>query len=133
MALVLISTAGLALFSWMNINLDAASRLRARDAARAHQAAALALAQTLNPLRRASGEAELGDGLRMRWTAQPLSPLTNVAPLPGGTLTSFRVQMFEMRIELLGPEPAPRGNFTLVRMGTQRDAPDGLPGAGRAP
>ncbi len=120
-AMVVIGTTGLAVFGWINTNLDAAVRLRERDANHHHEAAALGLAQAINPLKQGDGEAELGPGLRVRWRARPLTPLTMVAPLPGGTSTPHRVQLFELELQIFeGDNPRPV-LLSVTRMGSERD------------
>lgn len=120
-ALVLFSALGLALFSWINTNLDAAARLRARDADRHAEQLAMAWLQSLDPLQRPQGDTELEPGLRLRWTATPLTPLTASAPLPGGTASLFRLALYEVDMVL---SPSGREPLQLkgTRVGVERDA-----------
>lgn len=120
-ALVLFSTLGLALFSWINTNLDATARLRQRDQVRHLEQLASAWVQTLNPLQRPEGEIEPEAGIKLRWTARPLVPLTGAAPLPGGSVSLFRLRLYTVEMLVAAPGQAPL-KLSATRIGSERDA-----------
>jgi len=120
-ALVLFSTLGLALFSWINTNLDATARLRQRDQVRHLEQLATAWVQTLNPLQRPEGEFEPEPGVRLRWAARPQGPLTGAAPLPGGTVSIFRLRLYAVKMVVTAPGLAPL-TLSATRIGSERDA-----------
>lgn len=120
-ALALFALVGSTLFAWINTNLDAASRLRDRDASLGPRQLAIAWLQTRNPMAEPSGEAELAPGTVLRWTARPTTPVTPVAPLPGGSSTAFRAALYA--VDATVRDAAGREQrFTLTRLGTERDA-----------
>jgi general secretion pathway protein I len=127
-ALAIFSLAGLSLFSWINNNLAAASRVRDREAEMLLARQALAWMQTIDPLKQPDGEAEPAPGLRVRWRAEPLSPLTAVAPFPGGSATPFRVRLYEFDITVQAANGPAVTGLKLTRTGVERD-PAGAPEA----
>jgi general secretion pathway protein I len=119
-ALVLFTLVGSTLFAWINTNLDAAARLRQRDSARGLVQFATAWLQTRNPMVEPSGEAEPEPGIRVRWRARALTPVTPGAPLPGGTATPFRLALYELDVTVSAAGVGETG-FTLKRLGVERD------------
>ncbi len=134
-ALVLFSLVGLALFDWINTNLDGAARLLARDRVQHAQQLATAWAQTLDPAARERGEAEPEPGWRLSWESRPLTPWTSGAPLPGGTTTLFRLRLYELELAVSGPTPGDRGaelaRVVVTRTASERVAQH-VPGAAAA-
>lgn len=119
-ALVLFAMVGSTLFAWINTNLDAAARLRQRDRAQALVQIAAAWMQTRNPLAEPNGESEIEPGTRVRWRARPLTPVTPGAPLPGGTVTPFRLALFEVEVTVSSADNG-EAHFVLTRVGVDRD------------
>jgi general secretion pathway protein I len=120
-ALALFALVGSALFAWINTSLDTAARLRERDARRPIEQMAIAWLQTRNPMVEPVGEADLAPGTRVRWRAKPVTPLTAVAPLPGGTSTPFRVALYAVDV-VVSDGRGGELQFTLTRLGAERDA-----------
>lgn len=125
-ALVVLSTSGLALFAWMNTNLDAASRVQARQADQQALALASAWVQNLDPVRTPTGETELAGPWRVRWQATARTPWADSAPLPGGSQTPFRLALFEVDVVVLDANARERLRFVAQRLGAQRQ-PDPEP------
>jgi general secretion pathway protein I len=97
-ALVLITTVGMALLSWMNTTLISAQRVQAAaqrdDAIRA----GLAFINTVNPLADPRGEETLGS-YRIRWRSSALDGPkdgTDVA----GNLSYYQVGLYLMQVEM---------------------------------
>jgi general secretion pathway protein I len=130
-ALVILASAGVAIFEWINVNLDTVRRVRDREAEDRLREHLAAWAQTLDPARQREGSAEIVPGLQARWTSRPLAPMAPVAPLPGGTRTPFRVGLYE--VTLKAPGPAGEVTWTGQRIGIERDADPPVTGAPRAP
>ncbi len=128
-ALVLLSAVGMSLFGWINTNLDAATRLQAREQAQQAERLASAWVQTLNPRQQGRGETEPAPGWRLRWDSRALTPLTGGTPLPGGTSTPFKLALYEVSVELqnLDRPAAPPYRWTLRRLGHERLALASLP------
>ena len=125
-ALVLFALVGSTLFAWIDANLDLAARLRQRDRAQQRVQLATAWLQTRNPMAEPSGEAEPEPGLRLRWQARALTPLTPGAPLPGGTSTPFRLALYELEVSVSGDD-AGETRFSFRRLGVERDTLVQLP------
>lgn len=119
-ALVLFALVGSTLFAWINTNLDAAARLRQRDRSQALVQLASAWLQTRNPMAEPSGETELAPGIRLRWQARALTPVTPGAPLPGGTSTPFRLALYDVDATVTSVDGG-EARFTLERLGVERD------------
>lgn len=97
-ALAVLSAAGLAMFAAMSQSMQ---MIRRAQEARAHDSAmreALAVAQTIDPMARASGEQALGD-YELRWRARPVEPSRDNAT---GFLEPgyYQVGLFDLRLEL---------------------------------
>lgn len=126
-ALVLFSLVGLALFGWINANLDAAARLLARSQMQHAQHLATAWAQTLDPARQARGETEPEPGWRISWETRPLTPWTAGAPFPGGTSALFRLRLYEIELAVSGPALGNRATelarVVLTRTALEREGP----------
>ncbi|EIJ43707.1 prepilin-type N-terminal cleavage/methylation domain-containing protein [Beggiatoa alba B18LD] len=101
-ALVLIATTGLALFSWINTNLF--SLYRVQQVQQQHEAVrnALALISTINPLVRPEGREPLGQ-YQVAWTSNAIEP-----PRDGinrvGSIGLYQVALFEMTVQIYQAE-----------------------------
>lgn len=119
-ALALLAGTGIALFTWINQNLDAASRLRAHEQRAQLLLSAQALVETVNPMKARTGQLEAGD-LAVTWEAELLEPQRANATFnperPAGPwqLGLYRVQV-QARDRRLGTELA----FEQWRVGTSR-------------
>jgi general secretion pathway protein I len=82
-ALVIIASAGWALFSWLNASIVSLRRVEDANARSAATVNAVEFMQSVNPMQRPQGQVDLGD-TRIRWTATPLTqPLAGVNPNRG--------------------------------------------------
>lgn len=102
-ALVLMATTLISLYTWLAANTIAISRAQASTAALMDARAGLALVESVNPMQEPSGERELGP-LTVRWTSEPV-----VEPQPGlsraGLPTLFRIGLYRMSVDVLrGPQ-----------------------------
>lgn len=97
-ALALLSGLGLTVFSWINTNLSVISRLRGYDGETRLRFSLTEYALTLNPARRAQGEAMLDAQTRVRWESRALTPMTPGAPFPGGVSTPYRLARYAVRV-----------------------------------
>ena len=122
-ALVLLTTAGLALFSWMNASFDGLNRIEQSNARAAAELNALEFMKTVNPMERPDGQIKLGQvdvKWRARQLAQPVQNRTDTRD-PG----PFSVAMYEVELTL---EDRPRIEpYTIVlrQMGYRRLYPIG--------
>lgn len=128
-AMTVLSTAGLMLLSWMQLNLETVTRLRQTDRESSLEANALALVERINPMREAAGEVALETGL-VRWTATALQPPEPVAQVGlllvgagAGVESSFQVGLYKLTITAEPRSPAgPSQQFEIVRLGWQAAA-----------
>lgn len=119
-ALALFALVGSTLFAWINTNLESAARLRHRDSAQSVMQFAVAWLQTRNPMIEPDGEAEPEPGMHLRWRGKALTPLTPGAPLPGGTVTPFRLVLYELDVTV-SAQGVGETRFTIERVGVERD------------
>lgn len=101
-ALVLMATTLISLYTWLAANTIAIGRAQASTAALIDARAGLALIDSVNPMQEPSGERELGP-LTVRWTSEPV-----VEPQPGlsraGLPTLFRIGLYRMSVDVMrGP------------------------------
>lgn len=102
-ALVILSTSGLVLFSWISHNLATATRLRESQASSQLQLEGVAWLQTVNPATEPEGERELS-GLRLTWRSMLVEPMRTEFDhggllLPRWALGLYRVNATVTRIE----------------------------------
>lgn len=97
-ALALFAAAGMALFAWINTSIAQAARLERSEAETRLRGIASEWVIALDIAARPEGNAELAEGLRIRWQARPLTPRTPVAPFPGGTVAIMTVALFAVDV-----------------------------------
>ncbi|ALG67932.1 PulJ/GspJ family protein [Beggiatoa leptomitoformis] len=101
-ALVLIATTGLALFSWINTSLFSLYRVQQVQQRNEAIRNALAFVSTINPLQRPEGQETLG-AYRFVWTATPIEP-----PRDGinrlGSIGLYQVGLFTMTVQIYQAE-----------------------------
>lgn len=119
-ALALLAGAGMALFGWINTNLQHALKLRETEIASRLTTRATEWAWTINPAVDGQGELRLGDSL-LRWTTRPLTPRTSTQPFLGGISTPFHAALFAIDILVETPDLDRPYPVTLVRVGTWRE------------
>lgn len=98
-AMVIMATSLLALYSWLSTNTIALNRVRAQTLSLEDARSALAVIETLNPSATPVGERTLGP-LLVRWSATPVADrrpgLTEAA-----MATQFDHELFELQVEVL--------------------------------
>ena len=73
MALVLIATIGMAIFSWINSSLANLNRVREKTLLQEVGRSAVSYMQTVNPMIQPSGKAEMG-AYEIHWQSRQLEP-----------------------------------------------------------
>lgn len=122
-ALVLLTTAGLALFSWMNASFDGLNRIEQSNARAAAELNALEFMKTVNPMERPDGQIKLGQ-VDLKWRARQLvQPVQNRADTrePG----PFSVVMYEVELTLEDRPKIEPYTIVLRQMGYRRLYPVG--------
>jgi general secretion pathway protein I len=130
-AMVLIATAGLALFSWINTSFISLNRIQAANAQAAAEMNALQFMQTVNPMLTPSGNTTLGR-LKIEWQARPASEVRrNVtdSELPG----PFQVALYDTDVTVEELPDVPRYHLSVKLLGYERDAFVANPFADSAP
>jgi general secretion pathway protein I len=125
-ALALLAGTGVALFSWINQNLEAASRLRLHEQQAHLLLSAQALIETVNPMQSPTGQIEAGD-LVLTWRADAMAP-------PRGNATFSEVQapgpwlvgLYRLQVQARDRKQAVALQFEQWRVGTRRTQPVSL-------
>lgn len=82
-ALVLISSAGLALFSWINVNIAALGRIHDTNTRSEATLNIVEYMERVNPMLAPEGNAALG-GYSIKWDARPATNITEGSNYPRG-------------------------------------------------
>ncbi len=117
-ALVIFSTAGLALFSWINQNLQVLAR--AQDVSEATRAKrnVLEFMSDINPMQRGAGSNDFGI-YKITWhSAEKIAPRDN-SGYPAGT-GSFSVALYRTSIDVTRASGARWFSFELTQAGYRR-------------
>lgn len=115
-ALVLLAGAGLALFSWIQQNLQTATRIEQKQRETRMLRNAQSFIETVNPALRLDGSF-VTDGLRVEWRSELMTPLqVNSSLVPGGQGT-WLVGLYRLSVEV-GDGAAPKAlSFSVMRHG----------------
>lgn len=97
-AMVLISGAGMALFSWVNQSLDAIQRVEDVNLRAQAQLAAIEYMQVVNPMERPQGSVNLGV-YGLIWDAKPQTEPQDNAAYPRG-IGLYSIQMFDTKVAI---------------------------------
>ncbi len=117
-AVVLLSTAGLVLFSWINASFDSLNRIEVSNARAAAELNAMEFMKTVNPMEQPTGRVKLGE-IEMNWRATPVGePVQNRTDTrePG----PFMVAMYQIEVSLDGRPRLEPYAIQLRQMGYRR-------------
>lgn len=98
MALALLASVGMALFSWLNSSLISLRRVQEVATVQTVARNALAYLDTINPMVTPLGETELGEW-RIRWQAREVEPTHEGAGYPSG-IGLFAVGLYDTQVRL---------------------------------
>lgn len=121
-ALTLLAGSGLALFSWINQNLQSASRLRLIEQESRLLLSAQSLIETVNPLERPSGSLEVG-GLAVTWESEVLQPVRANAAFSQGLAGPWQAGLYRVLVHARNREQGVELRFEQWRVGTRRLQP----------
>ncbi len=121
-ALTLLAGTGLALFSWINQNLQTASRLRLLEQESRLLLAARTLVDTVNPLATPSGRLEVG-GVSVSWQSEALEPVRANAAFSEGITGPWQVGLYRLRVQARDSVQGVALTFEQWRVGTRRLQP----------
>ncbi len=117
-AMVLISVAGLALFSWINTSFIGLNRIQESNARAAAQLNALQFLQTINPMTQPSGSTTLGK-LKLDWRSRAITqPQTNI--IESGSPGPFTVALYEIEATIEEPPEVAAYRFNVRLTGYER-------------
>ena len=92
-ALVILASAGWALFDWVNASIVALGRVEQANARSAASANTLEFMQSINPMLRPEGEMDLGD-YRIAWRASAIASPIDGSDYPRGR-SAFQLALYD--------------------------------------
>ena len=121
-ALTLLAGTGVALFSWINQNLQTASRLRLLEQESRLLLSAQTLVDTVNPLLTPTGRLEVG-GVSVSWQSEALEPPHANAAFSEGITGPWQVGLYRLRVQAQDSVQGVALTFEQWRIGTRRLQP----------
>ena len=117
-ALVLIATTGMALFSWVNSNVIALQRVQAVNAQDAATLNALQYMHNVNPMATPEGTAALGD-YTLNWRSEATAEARDGANYPSG-ISLYQIAMYQTLVTLQTADGKDWFNFSLQQVGFKK-------------
>ena len=117
-AMVLISGAGAALFSWINTELGSVSRLQQSNAKAEALVNVLELMHTVNPMLTPEGALSFA-AYRLTWKAQEVTPVQDGLSYPRG-ISLYQLALYDTLVRVDNPDGTPWFDFTLRQVGYKR-------------
>jgi general secretion pathway protein I len=117
-AMVLISGAGAALFSWINSELASVSRLQQSNAKAEAMVNVLELMHTVNPMLTPEGTASFA-AYRLTWNAKAVTPVQDGLTYPRG-ISLYQLALYDTLVRVDNPDGMPWFDFTLRQVGYKR-------------
>ena len=121
-ALAIMASMGLALFTWIGQGIDTARRLQVAQQRAALQLQALALVERVNPALQPGGSI-LADDLTVEWQSKPQEPMRPVYGFlgGGGSASVWQVGLFSLEVSArYASTPGEMVQFQLLRAGWQQ-------------
>jgi general secretion pathway protein I len=128
-SLTVLAGAGLALFAWINQNLQTASRLQEREVEARLQLQALALLEALNPAQQPTGELQRA-GLLLSWRAELVEPVRANAGFSPPQTGLWVLGLYQVQLKVRDAATGRETNLALLKIGSRRlaAAPQGSGG-----
>lgn len=117
-AIVLISSAGLALFAWINSNLISLDRIREANVRAETKQNALEYMAAVNPMLAPRGKASLGD-VGLAWEATAVSPVKDGTNYPMGK-GLWQFALYDTEVNVMEASEKPWFSFRLRQIGYKR-------------
>ncbi|MEN9461215.1 MAG: hypothetical protein RIS84_1235 [Pseudomonadota bacterium] len=114
-ALVLITSTGMALFSWMNTNTMSLQRVQFVQQRNIATRNALMYINTINPLQTPQGSTTLGSYI-VNWNSKALEPPKDGMAHTGGQ-GFYQVGLYEVAVEVQDLDKQVLANFTVREVG----------------
>ena len=120
-ALALLAGTGMALFSWIQQNMQAASRLKQHDLEARMMLSAQALIETVNPMLQPQGALVAGD-LRAQWRSEAIEPERRNLAFHSGVSGAFRIGLYRLDVQARDLRQGTEVRFEQWQIGIERDA-----------
>ena len=117
-AIVLISTTGLALFSWINSSLVSLERVRDANARSEVTQNAVEYMAAVNPMLKPQGNASLGD-VELTWDAKQITPIKDGTNFPAGK-GLWQFALYDVNVSLAQEKGRAWFSFRLQQLGYKR-------------
>ncbi len=118
-ALALLAGTGLALLSWIQQNLQSATRMRVTEQEARLLMSAQAMVELLNPAEQPEGSWQ-SNGLTLAWQSQPVEPPRRNATYLEGVPGPWQVGLYRMTVNARDEVSAVRITFVQFRPGLKR-------------
>lgn len=125
-ALVLLAGTGVALFGWVQQNLQTASRLRVHEQQARLMSSAQALVDTVNPLLAPKGRME-ASGIEIEWQAEPIEPPRNGSSLLVESASPWQLGLFRVAVHATDTREHVDVRYEQWRLGARRAAVEDRP------
>lgn len=117
-ALVLISSAGLALFGWINGNIMALTRIHDANARSEATVNVLEYMNRVNPMLSPEGKAPLGT-YSIQWRSRPISDVADGADYPVGT-SPYQLALYSTTVSVTSERGQEWFEFQLQQVGYKK-------------
>lgn len=117
-AMVLISGAGMALFSWINTELSSVSRLQQSNARAEATVNAVEYMQAVNPMLKPEGSADFSV-FHLQWKSKEATEVLDGVSYPRG-ISLYQVALYDTEIKVSHVDGKPWFSFTLRQVGYKR-------------
>ena len=117
-ALVLMATTGMALFSWINTNVMTLGRVQSSNARDAATANALQILHNVNPMETPQGEVKLGT-YSVKWKAEALTEPRDGASYPSG-IGLYQFVMYQTHVDVKTEDGKDWFDFKLQQVGFKK-------------
>ncbi|MGZ8218727.1 type II secretion system protein [Methylomagnum sp.] len=117
-ALVLIGSAGMALFGWLNSSLISLSRIRDANAIAEAKLNVLEFMNTVNPMLKPEGEVALGT-YRARWKAEATTAIQDNVGYPRG-IGLYQLALYRTAVKVERDDGAAWFEFALKQVGYKK-------------
>lgn len=117
-ALVLIATTGMAMFSWVNSNIITLNRVQESNAENAATLNVVEYMNNVNPMTSPEGKADLG-AYRLNWKSEAATEPRDGASYPF-SISLYQLAMYQTKISVQKSDGAFWFGFTLQQVGYKK-------------
>ncbi len=117
-ALVILASSGMALFSWVNASIVSLRRVEDANARSAAQSNALEFMESVNPMLRPQGRMDLGE-YRIDWQSSPITQPMDGSEYPRGR-SFFELALYETVVKAYRGTDGFWFEFKLKQVGYKR-------------